>query len=120
MAGLAGRACRPRSSRNELVRAHPLPFADIEGDTLSHAKLLRSLTAKGLEPPGISSQIQLFIHWHLESASSVHCQAHARLGADRRTVGGENGRPVLREPNSPGDIWCRLADARREPQETGV
>ena len=73
-----------------------LPFADIEGDALSHAKLLRSLSANGLEPPGISSQVQLFIHWHLQAAASVHCQAHARLGADRRTVGGENGRPVLR------------------------
>ena len=100
--------------RNELVRAHPLPFADIEGDALSHAKLLRSVTAKGLEPPGISSQIQLFIHRHLQAAASVHCHGHVRLGADRTTVGGENGRPVLRQPNSRGDIRCRLADARKE------
>ena len=30
------------------MRAHPLPFADIEGDALSHAKLLRSLRPKDL------------------------------------------------------------------------
>jgi hypothetical protein len=54
-----------------LVQTHLLPFADIEGDALSHAKLLRSLTAKGLEPPGIGSQIQLFIHWHLQARFTV-------------------------------------------------
>src|SRR4029450_8338921 len=73
---------------------HPLTFADIEGEALSHAKLLRSLRAKGLEPPGIGSQIQLFIHWHLQAASSVHCQGHARLGADRTTAGGDTERAV--------------------------
>ena len=103
-----------------LVRAQPLTFAEIEGDAVSHAKLLRSLTAKGLEPPGIRSHIQLFIHWHLHAASSVYCQGQALLGADRTTVRGENGRPVLRDPNSPGDIRYRLADAGKEIQETDV
>jgi hypothetical protein len=64
MAGL-GRHVVLDHVRNELVRARPLPFAGIEGDALSHAKLLRSLFAKGLEPPGIRAQIQLVIHCHL-------------------------------------------------------
>jgi hypothetical protein len=86
-----------RYARDGWREAQPLSFADIEGDALSHAKLLRSLKAKGLEPPGISSQIQLFIHWHLQAASSVHGHGQAGLGADRTTtVGGEHGRLVLR------------------------
>ena len=59
----------------------PLPSADVERDALRHAKLLRSLAAKGLEPAGISSQIQFFIHGHLQAAARVHRQGETRLGS---------------------------------------
>ena len=104
---------RRSAAHPSYMRPRRLPFADIEGDALSYAKLLRSLFAKGLEPPGIRSQIHLVIHWHLHAATSVHRQGHARLRADRRTRGGKNGRPVLRQPHSSDDIRCRLADARQ-------
>ena len=99
------------------ARGRSLAFTRIEGDALSHAKVLRSL-AEGLEPPRISPQIQLFIHRYLQAASGVHCHRHARLGADRRTVGSENGRPVLREPDASGEVRRRLTDARKRPQQT--
>jgi WD40-like Beta Propeller Repeat len=97
-----------------------LPFVDVEGDALSHVKLLGSLAAKGLEPPGIRSHIQGLTHRHLQAASSVHGQSHASLGADGRPIGGKDRRAVLLQAESRRDIWCCLPHARKGKQETGA